>query len=64
MLKTVAVLVGGIFVGAIAMEIIHMECPGKLQRFYGKLGSLSSGVKEGFLEGYHSTARRATPAGA
>ena len=54
MLKTLGVLVGGIFVGAVAMEIIHKKWPDQLARFYSRADDLAAGMKEGFIEGYRS----------
>lgn len=57
MLKTVGAIAGGVFVGALVMEIVRTKCPDTLDKFYAKLGSLSTAIKGGFLEGYRSTAK-------
>lgn len=57
MLKTVGAIAGGVFVGALVMEIVRTKCPDTLDKFYAKLGSLSTAIKRGFLEGYRSTAK-------
>jgi len=62
MLKTLGVIVGGIFVGAVAVEILRAKCPDKLDKFYAKVSDLSAGIKEGFREGYRSTAKSSEPA--
>lgn len=60
--KTLGVLIGGIFVGAVVMEIVHRKCPERLDEFYSKAGELASAMKEGFREGYRSVAKPAAPA--
>ena len=59
MLKTLGVVVGGIFVGAVAVEILRAKCPDKLDKFYAKVRNLSEGIKEGFREGYSSVSKPA-----
>ena len=48
MLRTLGIVVGGIFVGAVAMEVVHKKCPQVLDKFYAKVGELGAGIKEGF----------------
>ena len=62
MLKTLGVVVGGIFVGAVAVEILRVKCPDKMDKFYAKMCNLSAGIKVGFLEGYRSVSKLACPA--
>ena len=49
MLKTLGVIVGGIFVGAVAVEIVHSKWPNKLDKFYTKANSLTAGIRELFV---------------
>jgi hypothetical protein len=53
-LRTLALLLGGVFAGAVAIEIAHKKCPGSLDKLYSKMGTVASGVKDGFKEGYDS----------
>lgn len=62
MLKTLGVLVGGLFVGAVAMEIVHKKYPDGLDKFYSKAGDLAGRMKEGFKEGYQSVTKPKVPA--
>ena len=62
MLKTLGVIVGGISVGAVAVEILRAKCPDKLDKFYARVHDLSAGIKEGFREGYRSVSTPAEPA--
>ena len=61
MLKTLSAIAGGIFVGAVAVEILRTKCPDKLEKIYAKVNSLSAGIKEGFHEGYCSVSKGCTP---
>jgi hypothetical protein len=62
MLKIVALVVGGIFAGAVAMEIVHKKYPDSLDKLYSNMGKVASGVKDGFKEGYQSTRKAQEPA--
>ncbi|HUV41887.1 MAG TPA: hypothetical protein VMW23_08890 [Sedimentisphaerales bacterium] len=66
MLKSLGIMIGGIFVGAVGMEIIHRKCPDALETLCKKSNSLSTGIKEGFKKGYENATRpaRAAKAGA
>ncbi len=59
MLKTIGVVVGGIFVGAVAAEILREKCPEKVDALYAKVKSFSDRIKAGFNEGYCSVTQRA-----
>ncbi len=59
MYKTIATLVGGLFVGAIAMELAHRKCPERLDKLYAKAGGLASGIKDEFKQGYRSVTKSA-----
>ena len=54
MLKTLSVLVGGIFVGAVAVEILRKNRPDLLERFYADGSRIARGIKTAFKEGYES----------
>ena len=59
MLKTFGVVLGGIFAGAVAVEIVRAKCPATLDKFYAKVNDLAAGIKEGFKEGYCSVSKSA-----
>lgn len=53
-LKTVGVLVAGIFVGAVAMEIVRKKRPDILDKFYTDTRRMTRGIKAAFKEAYKS----------
>lgn len=52
MLKSVGILVGGIFIGAVGTEIIVKKCPNMLNKVCTKTRKVASGMKEAFKNGY------------
>ncbi len=62
MLKTLGVLVGGLFAGAVVMEVIHRKYPEGLDKLCSSAGDLVDGMKEGFKEGYQSMTQPEEPA--
>ena len=46
MIKSLGIIIGGIFIGAVGMEIIHKKCPKAMDKFYKKAGKVASGTKE------------------
>jgi hypothetical protein len=60
MLKTLSAIAGGIFVGAVAVEILRTKCPDTLDKFYAKVNNFAAGIKEGFHEGYCSVSKVTT----
>ena len=62
MLKTLGIVIGGMFAGAVVMEVIHKKYPDRLDKLYSAAGDLAAGMKEGFTEGYQSITKPATPA--
>lgn len=52
MLKSLGILVGGIFVGAVGAEILRKKYPETLDKFFSKTSEITSGVKEAFKKGY------------
>ena len=57
MLRALAVLVGGIFVGAVGVEILRKKYPDGMGQLYTKVGEMTSGMKEAFKEGYKGATR-------
>jgi len=73
MIKGLGIMIGGIFIGAVGMEIIHKKYPKALKSCYKKAGKMASGAKEicreakeAFKAGYENVtqAQKAAPAGA
>ena len=62
MLRTLGVVLGGLFAGAVVMEVVHKKYPDGLDRLYSKIGGIGSGIKEGFKEGYQSAKKAQEPA--
>ena len=54
MVKTLCVLAGGIFVGAVVMEIVHKEYPERMDKLYAKVHKVTLRAKEAFRKGYQS----------
>ncbi len=48
MFKSLGILIGGIFVGAVGAEIIRKEYPKAMNRVYVKTCEITSGIKEAF----------------
>jgi len=73
MIKSLGILIGGIFVGAVGAEIVHKKYPDafnklykQTNKLYEKTTELASGVKEAFKQGYQNATQpqKATVAGA
>jgi hypothetical protein len=73
MIKSLAICIGGIFIGAVGMEIIQKNYPKALNKLYKKADNMASGAKEicreakeAFKSGYENTTQpqKAAPAGA
>ncbi len=52
MVKSLGILIGGIFVGAVSAEIIRKKYPKAMNSMYAKTCEITSGIKEAFKEGY------------
>ncbi len=52
MFKSLGILLGGIFVGAIGAEIVRKKYPKAMGDVYVKTCDITSGVKEAFKKGY------------
>ena len=53
-MKGLGVLIGGIFIGAVGMEIIHKKYPDALDKLCTKTREITSGIKEAFVQGYEN----------
>ena len=52
MFKGLAFMIGGIFVGAVGMELLRRKYPDALSNLYAKTRELASAAKEAFQAGY------------
>jgi hypothetical protein len=52
MIKSLGILIGGIFVGAVSIEIIRKKYPKALNNLYAKVCDMASEAKEAFKKGY------------
>ena len=52
MVKSLGILIGGIFVGAVSAEIIRKKYPKAMNSMYAKTCKITSGIKEAFKKGY------------
>lgn len=57
MFKSLGILIGGIFVGAVGIEIIHRKYPKVLNKVYTKTREVASEAKEAFKTGYKDAVR-------
>ena len=60
--KSLGVLIAGIFVGALAAELIRRKHPKALDALYAKARKAASGAKEAFKRGYETARRSHKPA--
>jgi hypothetical protein len=59
MLKTLGILIGGIFVGAVGIEIVKKKYPETMDKIYAKTHEVVSEIKEAFRNGYHNATKPA-----
>ena len=52
MLKILGILLGGVFVGAVAMEVLRKKCPDTMDKLCTKTHEITSEVKDAFKNGY------------
>jgi len=57
MLKSLGILIGGVFVGAVSVEVFHKKCPDALNKLYKKTREVTSEVKEAFKNGYEKASQ-------
>ena len=56
MFKSLGIMIGGIFVGAVGMELFRRKYPEALDKLCTKTCDVASGVKQAFKDGYeHAT---------
>ena len=54
MFKDIGILLGGVFVGAVVMEVVRKKCPDAGAKICSKVSSAGQGLKEAFKAGYES----------
>ena len=54
MLKSLGILIGGVFVGAVSVEVVRRKCPDALDKLYVKTREPASEVKKAFKNGYEN----------
>ena len=54
MVKSLGILIGGIFAGAVGAEILRKKSPETVDKLYTKACKMTSGVKEAFKKGYEN----------
>ena len=52
MIKSLGILIGGVFIGAVGVEVIRKKYPEALGKLYAKTCESASGAKEAFKKGY------------
>ncbi len=57
MLKSLGILIGGVFVGAVSVEVVRRKCPDALDKLYAKTREVASEVKEAFKNGYKNASQ-------
>ena len=57
MIKSLGILIGGVFIGAVGVEIIRKKYPESLDKLYAKTCEMASGAKEAFKKGYDNAVR-------
>ena len=57
MYKTLGIVIGGMFAGAVVMEVLHKKCPNTVAKIYSTADDLTAGIADGFKEGYQSVTK-------
>jgi len=60
MLKSLGILIGGVFVGAVSIEVVRRKYPDGLDKLYKKTREVASEVKDAFKNGYEKASQRRT----
>jgi len=54
MLKSLGILIGGVFVGAVSAEIVRKKYPDTVDKLHAKARQIISEAKEAFKNGYQN----------
>ena len=60
MLKILGILLGGVFVGAVSIEVVRRKCPDTLDNLYKKTNEVASEIKDAFKNGYEKASQPKT----
>ena len=60
MLKSLGIIIGGIFVGAVSVEVVRKKCPGTLNRLYERSREIATEMKDAFKNGYERASQPKT----
>ena len=52
MIKSLGILIGGVFIGAVSVEVFRKKYPKALDKLNSKTRDVVSGAKEAFKKGY------------
>jgi hypothetical protein len=62
MIKSLGIMIGGVFIGAVGVEIVRKKYPQALDKLYKKTCEAASGAKEAFKKGYANAVESGQPA--
>lgn len=54
MLKTLGILIGGVFIGAVSAEVVRRKYPDTMDKLKAKTCQIASEAKEAFKNGYQN----------
>lgn len=57
MIKTLGIIIGGVFVGAVGVEVVRKKYPETLDKLYARTREIASQAKTSFKNGYEKAAR-------
>ena len=57
MLKSLGILIGGVFIGAVSVEVVRRMCPDALDKLYARTREIASEAKEAFKNGYEKVSQ-------
>ena len=57
MLKTLGILIGGVFVGAVSVEVVRKKFPDAMDKLCTKTCEITSEIKEAFKNGYEKASQ-------
>ena len=57
MLKSLGILIGGVFVGAVSVEVIRRKFPDAMDKLCAKTHEVASEIKEAFKNGYEKASQ-------
>ena len=57
MIKTLGILAGGIFVGAVGVEIVRRKCPEAFAKLSTRVRKMAAEARDAFKSGYENAMR-------